>query len=130
MDFLSALSELPHLDTLVLEPIPHSPNRPRAPEETQLPSWVNVPKGYDTYQRDWVDSRPKSEAHGSVIATNLMRANRSLRCVVLAAKGAWGSKKLPCYTRARPAEGLGSDALATAVFQGFDLLGPDAWREI
>jgi hypothetical protein len=56
--------------------------------------------------------------------TGLMNANPTLRRVAFeTSDGRW-----PCYIRAQP--GLESNGDGTAVFEGFDILGPDSWRDV
>jgi hypothetical protein len=43
-------------------------------------------------------------------------------------KGPWTNVRWPCYIRAQT--GSGSNGDSTAVFEGFDILGPDSWRDV
>jgi hypothetical protein len=58
------------------------------------------------------------------LATAFMNANTILRRVAFEMR----DRRWPCYIRAQG--GLAYDGDGTAVFEGFDILGPDSWRDV
>jgi hypothetical protein len=59
------------------------------------------------------------------LATGFMNANPALRRVAFEITG---DRRWPCYIRAQGE--LDYDGDGTAVFEGFDILGPDSWRDV
>jgi hypothetical protein len=100
-DFLSRLSGFAHLTTLVFE----------------LLYGVQRPRGWPTNSEEALSR-----------AACFMNANPTLKRVAFEMKGPWTNVRWPCYIRAQT--GSGSDGDSTAVFEGFDILGPDSWRDV
>jgi hypothetical protein len=98
---LSGLSGFPHLTTLVFE-LP-----------TAVQSGVNWPT-------DSEEALP--------FATDFMNANPTLRRVAFEMRGSPTNGRWPCYIRAQA--GSDSNGGSTAMFEGFDILGPESWRDV
>jgi hypothetical protein len=80
-----------------------------------------LPDGSES-QRSW----PKESAEALALATGFMRNNSTLKRVAFEMESSptiW-----PCYIRAQA--GCGSHRDDVAVFEGFDILGPESWRDI
>jgi hypothetical protein len=104
-DLLSGLSAFAHLTTLVFE-LPHGPHGIGSPTR-------------------W----PTDSGEALSLATGFMNANPTLRRVAFETRGScqWTNGRWPCYIRAQTgSESNGDD---TAVFEGFDILGRDSWRD-
>jgi hypothetical protein len=100
-DLLSVLSGFAHLTTLVFE-LPHSTQRPIG----------------------W----PMNSGEVLPLAAGFMNANPTLKRVAFEIRGSWTKGKWPCYIRAQT--GTDSHSNGTAVFEAFDILGPDSWRDV
>jgi hypothetical protein len=65
---------------------------------------------------------PQESDRALSLAMTFMNANLALRRVAFGGRGSW-----PCY--ARVGAGLNTRGIATAVFEGFDILGPESYRD-
>jgi hypothetical protein len=97
----SGLSGFPHLTTLVFE------------QPASIPNQVG-----------WTMASERVLS----LATGLMNANPTLKRVAFELHGSWANEKWPCYIRAQTRSDSNGDS--TAVFEGFNILGPDSWREV
>jgi hypothetical protein len=64
------------------------------------------------------------------LATTVMNAIPTLRRVAfeMRSSSSWTKGRWPCYSRALA--GSGSDGDGITVFEAFDVLGPDSWRDV
>jgi hypothetical protein len=67
---------------------------------------------------------PADPEEGLSLATSCMNVNRTLRRFAFETR----DERWPCYIRAQT--GLESNGDGTAVFEGFDILGSDSWRDV
>jgi hypothetical protein len=102
-DLLSRLSGFANLTTLVFE----------------LPRGTSNPMGW-----------PMDSGEALLLATGFMNASLTLRLVAFEMRGLCQRTKgrWPCYIRAQTGSDTNGDS--TAVFEGFDILGPDLWRDV
>jgi hypothetical protein len=73
---------------------------------------------------------PTDSGEALSLAMDFMNENLTLRRVAFEMRGScqWTKGRWPCYIRAQT--GSDSSGDSTAVFEGFDILGPDSWRDV
>jgi hypothetical protein len=76
---------------------------------------------------EWVDSRPKERGDALAMAVVLMNANASLTRVALEVQGLWAIGRFACFTRTR--QGSNPQSIGEVMFEGFDILIPELWRD-
>jgi hypothetical protein len=71
---------------------------------------------------------PTDSERALSLATGFINANPTLTRVAFQMRDEWTDGMWPCYIRAQA--GSDSDGDSTAVFEGFDILGRDSWRDV
>jgi hypothetical protein len=75
-----------------------------------------------------LESWPVDSEEALSLTIGFMNANPTLRRVAFQMLGSWANRRWPCYIRAQA--GSDSNGNRTAVFEGFDILGPNSWRDV
>jgi hypothetical protein len=99
-EFLSELSGFPHLTTFLFE------------------------LAYGNQSRlGW----PTDAEETLFLATTIMNANPTLGRVAFEMRDSWTNSRWPCYARVEA--GRNTRGFSTTVFEGFDILGPESYRD-